>query len=134
MRENLKAARKEAGLTQQEVAERLGISLIGYRQIENGARIGKIETWDKLEDIFGIHQRTLRALSEEVEMTPEELAQAADSMLDALEKICLNNQLDSNTHRRLRKFLVRLDAEYCDVLTEAKVHSRPFKAEDQEGA
>lgn len=60
MRENLKAARKARGMTQQQVADELGISLIGYRQIESGARIGKIETWDKLEDLFESHQRILR--------------------------------------------------------------------------
>lgn len=60
MRENLKNARKSAGMTQQQMADKLKMSLIGYRQIENGSRIGRIETWDKLEDILGIHQRILR--------------------------------------------------------------------------
>lgn len=60
MRENLKAARKAAGMTQQQVADKLGLSLIGYRQIENGKRIGEIKTWDKLEDLFNVHQRILR--------------------------------------------------------------------------
>lgn len=59
-RENLKAARKVAGMTQQQVAVHLGLSPIGYRQIESGKRIGKIETWDKLEDLFKVHQRILR--------------------------------------------------------------------------
>jgi transcriptional regulator with XRE-family HTH domain len=60
MRENLKAARKAKGMTQQQTAEAIGLSLIGYQQIERGVRIGKIETWDKLEDLFGVHQRALR--------------------------------------------------------------------------
>ena len=60
MRENLKAARKAKGMTQQQTAGAVGLSLIGYQQIERGVRIGKIETWDKLEDLFGVHQRTLR--------------------------------------------------------------------------
>ena len=47
-------------MTQQEVAKYLEISKIGYQQIEHGTRIGKIETWDKLEDLFKIHQRKLR--------------------------------------------------------------------------
>lgn len=63
MRENLRRARKEKGLTQQQVAEYLGIKDISYRQIENGSRIGRIETWDKLEDLFKIHQRILRGKS-----------------------------------------------------------------------
>ncbi|MFG6329277.1 MAG: helix-turn-helix transcriptional regulator [Lachnospiraceae bacterium] len=60
MREKLKEARKKAGMTQQQIAEYLGISLIGYQQIERGVRIGKIETWDKLEDLLNVHQRQLR--------------------------------------------------------------------------
>lgn len=60
MRKNLKEARQKAGVTQQQVADKLGISLIGYQQIERGVRIGKIETWDKLEDLFNVHQRELR--------------------------------------------------------------------------
>ena len=60
MRERLKKARQEAGMTQKQVAEYLGISEIGYRQIETGKRIGSIKTWDTLEDLFNIHQRKLR--------------------------------------------------------------------------
>lgn len=60
MRANLKAARKAKGMTQQAVADYLGISIVAYGRIECGMRVGKIETWDKLEDLFGIHQRILR--------------------------------------------------------------------------
>lgn len=60
MRENLKNARRKAGMTQKEVAEYLGMTERAYQKIEYGTRIGKIETWDKLEDLFGIHQRILR--------------------------------------------------------------------------
>ena len=60
MRENLKAARKAKGMTQQQVAEYLGITVLAYKRIEYGQRVGRVETWDKLEDLFGIHQRKLR--------------------------------------------------------------------------
>lgn len=60
MRENLKKARKDTGMTQKQVAERLGISEIGYRQIECGKRIGSIKIWDGLEDLFNVNQRKLR--------------------------------------------------------------------------
>ena len=62
MRENLKNARKAAGLTQQAMADKLGISLRYYQQIEAGDRTGDFEIWDNLEDITGIHQRTLRGI------------------------------------------------------------------------
>lgn len=63
MRENLKKARQAAGMTQKQVAEYLGITEHAYQKIEYGERIGKIETWDKLEDLFLIHQRKLREIS-----------------------------------------------------------------------
>ncbi len=62
MRENLKNARKAASLTQQQVADKLGISTRAYQDIENGKYEGKIKHWDLLEDLFSIHQRTLRKL------------------------------------------------------------------------
>ena len=62
MRANLINARKEKGYTQQYVANYLGIGVNAYQKIEYGTRLGKIATWDKLEDLFGIDQRTLREM------------------------------------------------------------------------
>ena len=61
-RENLIRARKEKGLTQQQVADVLGISLRYYQNIEKGDRDGSFPIWDYLEDLFQIHQRRLREL------------------------------------------------------------------------
>ena len=63
MRENLKSARKAKGLTQQAMADKLGISLRYYQRIECGESGGSFEIWDALEDILGIHQRILRETS-----------------------------------------------------------------------
>lgn len=65
MRENLKAARKAAGMTQQQVADHLGISLRHYQRMESGEIIGFVELWDDLEDLFSIHQRELRKMDAE---------------------------------------------------------------------
>ncbi len=62
MRETLKKARQDAGLTQKQVAAKIGISERHYQYIESGLRIGRIEMWDSLEDLFGIHQRQLREI------------------------------------------------------------------------
>ena len=62
-RKKLKAARIEKGMTQQEVADYLKISLRYYQNIEAGDRTGDFGIWDKLEDLFSIHQRKLRDLS-----------------------------------------------------------------------
>lgn len=63
MRDILRNARKEKGLTQQQVADQLGISLRYYRMIENGDRTGDFEIWDDLEDMFNVNQRSLRKIS-----------------------------------------------------------------------
>lgn len=63
MRKQLKEARMRAGLTQQQMAEKLDISLRYYQNIEAGERTGDFTLWDTLEDLLGIHQRILRELS-----------------------------------------------------------------------
>lgn len=60
MRPNLKQARLDKGMTQQQVADHLGISLRHYQRMESGEIIGFVELWDDLEDLFSIHQRILR--------------------------------------------------------------------------
>lgn len=61
MRKHLKEARRSAGMTQQQVAEYLGITLRSYQRIERGDFLGSISHWDALEDLFKIHQRELRS-------------------------------------------------------------------------
>lgn len=60
MRENLRQARKDKGMTQQNMADTLEISLRYYQNLEAGDRTGDFALWDTLEDITGIHQRILR--------------------------------------------------------------------------
>ena len=63
-RENLKKARQAAGMTQQQMADKLEISLRHYQFIESEKRTGDFTLWDSLEDLLGIHQRKLREISE----------------------------------------------------------------------
>lgn len=60
MRTNLKQARLDKGMTQQQVADYLDIGVRYYQKIESGDRTGDIRLWDDLEDLFSIHQRMLR--------------------------------------------------------------------------
>lgn len=71
MRGNLKKARVKAGMTQQQVADYLHVSLRHYKFIEAGTVTGNVTLWDALEDRFHVHQRVLR------ETSPE---QAADQL------------------------------------------------------
>ena len=64
MREKLRKARIEKNMTQKQVAEYLHIAERYYKQIEYGERLGAIEIWDSLEDLFNVHQRILREISE----------------------------------------------------------------------
>lgn len=64
MRKNLKEARQKAGMTQQQMADKLNVGLRYYKQIEAGQRTGDFTLWDAMEDITGIHQRILREISD----------------------------------------------------------------------
>lgn len=62
MRENLKNERIKKKMTQQQMADHLGISIRYYQKIEEGSRTGDFEIWDALEDLTGVHQRILREM------------------------------------------------------------------------
>ena len=64
MRRKLKEARQAAGMTQQEVADKLNIGLRYYKMIKAGRTVGRVELWDKLEDLFNVHQRKPRFIHE----------------------------------------------------------------------
>ena len=60
MRKNLQEARKAKGMTQQAIADMLGLTLNHYQKIEYEKLNGSFEVWDALEDLLGVHQRKLR--------------------------------------------------------------------------
>ena len=62
MRANLRNARKAANLTQQAMADKLGLTLNHYQKIEYGRLGGSFAVWDALEDLLGVHQRILREI------------------------------------------------------------------------
>ena len=82
LKDNIKKARLNAGLTQLEVAERLGVAQAQYARWENGGRNPKDETIEKLADIFGTSFEILKgrddgleeivSLLKEYELTEEE--------------------------------------------------------------
>ena len=52
--ERIKAARKKAGMTQKELADKLGIPYQGISQYERGIRNPKIDTLVKIADILDV--------------------------------------------------------------------------------
>lgn len=54
IRENLINARKNKGLTQVEISEKLEISTRQYQSLEAGTSDGRIKTWYKLKEILGV--------------------------------------------------------------------------------
>ncbi|MCI8702684.1 MAG: helix-turn-helix transcriptional regulator [Anaerotignum sp.] len=49
-------------MTQQQVAEYLNVSERHYKYMEAGNIVGNVVLWDKLEDLFNVHQRVLREI------------------------------------------------------------------------
>lgn len=52
-KEWLKNIRTQQKLTQQELANKTGVSRFTIENIEQGKRLGSVETWNKLENFFG---------------------------------------------------------------------------------
>ena len=88
-RDRLREARRERGMTQQQVAGMLDITVRQYQNIESGKTMGKIALWDALEDLFGVHQRRLRDVSAKKPNCPssETIATSSDSTATTLDSL-----------------------------------------------
>lgn len=53
-RRNLKVFRVKHNLTQQQLADQLGVSVSTYNLVEGGNRRGSIEFWTKLQQQFNL--------------------------------------------------------------------------------
>ncbi len=71
---NIKAARKAAGLTQKQLADRLGISFVNISQLENNQRTPSIVTLQRLADALGIHIFDLTGIGPEMDKYKIEIA------------------------------------------------------------
>ena len=65
--EKYEKARLDAGLTQLEVAEKLGVAQAQYARWENGGRNPKDETVEKLAEIFGTSFEILKGRDDGLE-------------------------------------------------------------------
>ena len=60
--EKMKILRINHHMTQLDVAEKIGISLSLYNLIENGKRVGSIETWEKIQKLFSLSDKEMWSL------------------------------------------------------------------------
>ncbi|WP_175064691.1 helix-turn-helix transcriptional regulator [Streptococcus salivarius] len=96
LKENIKKARLDAGLTQLEVAEKLGVAQAQYARWENGGRNPKDETVEKLAEIFGTSFEFLKgrddgleeivSLLREYELTETDKNKIINTLKDLLNK------------------------------------------------
>ena len=96
LKDNIKKARLDAGLTQLEVAEKLGVAQAQYARWENGGRNPKDETVEKLAEIFGTSFEILKgrddgleeivSLLKENNLTEEEKDEIIKLLKDFLDK------------------------------------------------
>lgn len=59
--EKIRQARKAAGITQAELAKRLNISSVNISQLENGYRLPKVDTLQKIATALGVEDWTTLA-------------------------------------------------------------------------
>lgn len=105
--EHLKTARKKSGLTQQEVANAIGVVQSAYKNYEQGNREPKGYTIVKLADLFGV---TTDYLLGRDTGEPEPIDKlASDFNMSELEKKILDNYLalPDNMRGDLMEFLER---------------------------
>lgn len=94
LKDNIKKARLDAGLTQIEVAEKLGVAQAQYARWENGGRNPKDETVKKLAEIFGVTFDKLQGRND-----------GLDDIVDLLRKVELTDEQKLEIYFLINKYL-----------------------------
>ena len=94
LKDNIKKARLDAGLTQIEVAEKLGVAQAQYARWENGGRNPKDETVKKLAEIFGVTFEKLQGRND-----------GLDDIVDLLRKVELTDEQKLEIYFLIKKYL-----------------------------
>ena len=99
LKDNIKKARLKVGLTQSEVAEKLGVAQAQYARWENGGRNPKDETVEKLSEIFEVSFDYLKGRNDGLEEIIEILKEnnITQKQKQELLKI-LSDYFDSNSN------------------------------------
>ena len=94
LKDNIKKARLDAGLTQIEVAEKLGVAQAQYARWENGGRNPKDETVKKLAEIFGVTFDKLQGRND-----------GLDDIVDLLRQVELTDEQKLEIYFLIKKYL-----------------------------
>ena len=94
VKDNIKKARLDAGLTQIEVAEKLGVAQAQYARWENGGRNPQDETVKKLAEIFGVTFDKLQGRND-----------GLDDIVDLLRKVELTDEQKLEIYFLIKKYL-----------------------------
>ena len=94
LKDNIKKARLDAGLTQIEVAEKLGVAQAQYARWENGGRNPKDETVKKIAEIFGVTVDKLKGRND-----------GLDDIVDLLRKVELTDEQKLEIYFLIKKYL-----------------------------
>jgi len=98
---NLKEARKRAGLTQEEIASRVSLSVKFYGNIEQGVKFPSLSSIERLSKILGIPPYRLF-------MNPEPTQDAPiPDLLDSYNRL-LEEQYRGELSRTRKQFLAKL--------------------------
>ena len=89
--DRLKDVRKNAGLTQAQLSEKLGITAQSYSQYETGKRNPKSETVQKIAKALGVDVDVLRPTKEEKELFEKAAKSITDEQKYKIEEMRLSN-------------------------------------------
>lgn len=103
---NFKQNRKRCGLTQEQVANRLGISRAAYTNIENGKRECDYDTLLALSDLFGVSIDNLLRYVPYDNNEKSAVFECHDTVLRNFEQMC--SELSSETLDRIHTILFEL--------------------------
>lgn len=90
--QRIKAMRKEAGLTQAQLAQSVGLSTIAIRQYESGVRCPKYETVEKIAKAMKCDISSLLSTSEEATMIIDELIKKLSANENSSQKTSVQNE------------------------------------------
>lgn len=118
LKENLKALRKKNGITQQEIAEYLGIDTTSYGRIERGERNLSADRLELISKFYNVSLNEVLGSNITKEQTPKESLETDFLEYLKQENLFLRNSILSKDKQL--DFLIELNKEYKDLMNVKK--------------